>query len=42
MGFHASKNQVENFIILFDEYFNEEFGRQHINVNIIDRDILSL
>lgn len=34
MGFHASKNQVENLIALLDGYFNGEFGGQHINVNV--------
>lgn len=40
MGFHASKNQVENLIALLDGYFNGEFGGQHININVFDKDML--
>ena len=40
MGFHASKNQVENLIALLDGYFNGGFGGQHININVFDKDML--
>lgn len=36
----VSKNQADNLITLLDGYFNGEFGGQHINVNVIDKDML--
>lgn len=36
----VSKNQADNLINLLDGYFNGEFGGQHINVNVIDKDML--
>lgn len=36
----VSKNQADNLISLLDGYFNGEFGEQHINVNVIDKDML--
>lgn len=35
-----SKNQADNLISLLDGYFNGEFGGQHINVNVINKDML--
>lgn len=35
-----SQNQINNLVSLLDEYFNGEFGGQHINVNVIDKDML--
>ena len=40
MGFHASDNQVDNLINLLDGYFNGEFGGQHINVNVFNKETL--
>lgn len=40
MGFHASKSQVENLITLLDGYFNGEFGAQHLNVNVFNKETL--
>lgn len=34
------KNQSDNLISLLDGYFNGEFGAQHINVNVFDKDTL--
>ena len=32
--------QVSNLIDLLDGYFNGEFGGQHLNVNVFDRETL--
>lgn len=40
MGFHASKSQIENLIALLDGYFNGEFGAQHLNVNVFNKETL--
>lgn len=35
-----SKEQVNNLTNLLDGYFNGEFGGQHLNVNVINREEL--
>lgn len=34
------RTQVSNLIDLLDGYFNGEFGAQHLNVNVFDRETL--
>ena len=35
-----SDNRVNNLIDLLDGYFNGEYGGQHLNVNVLDREQL--
>lgn len=36
----ASNSQIENLVNMLDGYFNGEFGGQHINVNVFNRETL--
>lgn len=36
----ASPNQINNLISLLDGYFNGEYGGQHLNVNILEKESL--
>lgn len=40
MKLDAPKNQVDNLVSLLDGYFNGEFGGQHLNVNVFNRETL--
>lgn len=40
MNFETSQNQIENLVNMLDGYFNGEFGGQHINVNVFNRETL--
>lgn len=35
-----SQNQINNLVSLLDGYFNGEFGGQHININVFNRETL--
>lgn len=36
----ASIQQIDNLVSLLDGYFNGEFGGQHLNVNVLQRETL--
>lgn len=40
MNFETSQNQIENLVNMLDGYFNGEFGGQHINVNVFNKETL--